>query len=121
MISETVNSGFQPPSRTQQPRPANTGAKPAVTDPAQKNNTQQHETFFGHQQLQQAVTEINDYVQNLRRTLSFSIEEETGRTVIRVYDSETNELIRQIPPEETLKLVESLQSGDATLFVKERA
>lgn len=121
MINDTVNNGFQPVTKTR-PNPANGGVEPVVTvtEPALRN-AQPNDEPPDREQLQQAVTEINDYVQNLRRTLSFSIEEETGRTVIRVYDSETDELIRQIPPEETLKLVESLQAGDATLFVKERA
>ena len=71
--------------------------------------------------LQEAVDKLNDFVQNIRRTLSFTIEESTGNTVIRVYDSETEELIRQIPPEETLKLAEAIEEQTANLFIKERA
>jgi flagellar protein FlaG len=68
-----------------------------------------------------AVSKLNDHVQNLRRTLSFSIEESTGRTVIKVYDAETEELIRQIPPEETIRLAEVIEDQNASLFIEERA
>jgi flagellar protein FlaG len=36
--------------------------------------------------------------------LSFSVDEETGTTVINIIDNETDEVIRQIPPDEILHL-----------------
>lgn len=72
-------------------------------------------------ELATAVSKLNDYVQNIQRTLSFSVEENTGATVVQVYDSETEELIRQIPAEETLKLAASIEAFTASLFVKEQA
>lgn len=56
------------------------------------------------QQLVDAVQSINDFMQNVRRELQFSIDEVTGRTVIKVVDRESEEVIRQIPPEEVLTL-----------------
>ncbi|MEE9494457.1 MAG: flagellar protein FlaG [Gammaproteobacteria bacterium] len=51
-----------------------------------------------------AVIKISEYVQNLQRDLQFNIDKESGRVVVRVIDSETDELIRQIPSEEVLAL-----------------
>ena len=59
--------------------------------------------------LQEAVNQINDYVQSVQRDLSFSLDGESGRTVIRVIDSGSGELIRQIPSEEVLALASYLQ------------
>ncbi|ADE15425.1 flagellar protein FlaG protein [Nitrosococcus halophilus Nc 4] len=56
------------------------------------------------QKLVDAVQSINDFMQNVRRELQFSIDEVTGRTVIKVVDRESEEVIRQIPPEEVLTL-----------------
>lgn len=61
--------------------------------------------------LKTAVTQLNDYVQSISRTLSFSIDEDSGKTVVKVYNSETEELIRQMPGDETLKLAASLDNG----------
>jgi flagellar protein FlaG len=123
MINDVVKSGLPPqaPVRESAPvfsaAPASTttgtatepdAAKAAVASPAPER-------------LEAAVSKLNDYVQSIRRTLSFSIEESTGRTVISVYDAETEELIRQIPPEETLKLAELIDERSASLFIKERA
>ena len=58
--------------------------------------------------VRDAVRRLNEYVQETQRDLRFSIDEETGRTVVRVVDSATQEVIRQIPPEEVLALAREL-------------
>lgn len=58
------------------------------------------------QQLVDAVQSINDFLQNMRRELQFSIDEATGQTVIKVMDMESEKVIRQIPSEEVLALAQ---------------
>jgi len=60
-------------------------------------------------QLKEAVSQINDFVQNVQRDLSFSLDESSGRTVIKVVDSGSGELVRQIPSEEVIALATVLQ------------
>ena len=62
-------------------------------------------------ELNAAVANINDYVQNVQRTLQFSVDDNTGKTVVTVLDSETEEVIRQFPPEEALALARHLQAS----------
>ncbi len=59
--------------------------------------------------LETAVSKINDYVQSVNRSLEFSIDEDSGQTVVKVYNRDTEELIRQLPAEHTLKLAASLE------------
>lgn len=66
--------------------------------------------------VREAVGNLNQFVQKLTRTLQFSVDEESGRTVIKVVDSETNQLIRQIPPEEVLVLARNLAKGEGVIF-----
>jgi len=54
--------------------------------------------------IQSAVKELNDKLSNENRNLNFSIDEESGRTVVQVRDTESGEVIKQIPPEEILKI-----------------
>lgn len=70
--------------------------------------------------VSEAVRNLNDYVQQLNRTLQFSVDEASGRTIIRVMDAETREVIRQIPPEEVVALARQLETGAGGL-VEERA
>ena len=65
--------------------------------------------------LQVAVSQINDYVQNLQRNLQFTVDEATGKDVVTIIDSESKEVIRQLPSEEALelarRLVENRENG----------
>lgn len=68
-------------------------------------------------QLDQAVSQLNDYVQSVQRDLQFEVDNESGRTIVRVVDQATQEVVRQIPDELALKLAENLQHDEPlTLF-----
>ncbi|MGE0080915.1 MAG: flagellar protein FlaG [Thiohalomonadaceae bacterium] len=55
--------------------------------------------------LGKAVAEVAQYV---RRDLNFSLDEESGRTVVKIIDAQSNEVVRQIPSEEMLALARHL-------------
>jgi flagellar protein FlaG len=63
-------------------------------------------------ELKQAVSNLNDYVQNLQRDLQFSIDKESGVMVVKVIDTKSEKVIRQIPTEETLRLARTLAAKD---------
>ncbi len=54
------------------------------------------------------MSQLSNYVQSVQRNLNFSIDESSGQTVIKVIDSESEEIIRQIPSEEMLALARRL-------------
>jgi flagellar protein FlaG len=67
--------------------------------------------------LKQAVSKLNDFVQNVQRDLQFSIDKESGAMVVKVIDSKSEKVIRQIPTEETLRLARSLvEQNDDVAF-----
>jgi flagellar protein FlaG len=55
------------------------------------------------------VKKVEGLPHMVRRNLEFSIDRETGREIIRVIDSDTKEVIRQIPPEQILHIIEQIQ------------
>ena len=63
--------------------------------------------------IDEAVSHLKEYVQNMQRDMDFSVDDKTGRFVVKVIDSQTKEVIRQIPSEEMLAisrhLVDSLE------------
>lgn len=59
--------------------------------------------------LDKAVSDINNFVQNVKRDLSFKMDEGSGQTVIKVIDSDSGELIRQIPSEDVLAIAAQLR------------
>jgi len=67
--------------------------------------------------LGQAVSQLNDFVQNVQRDLQFEVDENLGQTIVKVIDNETKEVIRQIPDEVAMRLAENLhQNEPLTLF-----
>jgi flagellar protein FlaG len=66
--------------------------------------------------LKVAVQEIEKFVQSVRRNLEFSIDEASGKVIVKVIASETGEVVRQLPSAEALKIADSLQSAHSLLF-----
>ena len=67
--------------------------------------------------LGEAVSQLNDFVQNVQRDLQFEVDNDLGQTVVKVIDQQTQEVIRQIPDEVALRLAEKLQQDEPlTLF-----
>jgi flagellar protein FlaG len=77
---------------------------------------QTREIEVTQEQLEEAVSHLKEYVQNQQREMDFSVDDQTGRFVVKVYDSQTKELIRQIPSEEMLAisrhLIETLEQQE---------
>jgi flagellar protein FlaG len=71
------------------------------------------------EKVTQAVTKLNDYVQNVQRNLQFNIDQESGVMVVKVVEANTDKVIRQIPNEETLRLARNLveQDDDTALSI----
>lgn len=67
-------------------------------------------------ELEQAVSDIREFVQATQRNLDFSIDDSTGVVVVKVIATDSGEVIRQLPTEAALKLAESLSSAGSLLF-----
>lgn len=72
------------------------------------------------EELNAVVKEVNDFIKPLNNSLQFSIDKETGTTVVKVIDTETQEMIKQIPSEEMLALAKALDQLKG-LLVKQQA
>ena len=68
------------------------------------------------EQIKQAVQKIQETVDNLAHNLRFSIDENTGRTIIKVLDAHTDEVIRQIPTKEAIEIARTLDKVQGLLF-----
>jgi flagellar protein FlaG len=66
--------------------------------------------------LEKAVTDIREFVQASQRNLDFSIDDTTGRVVVKVIATDSGEVIRQIPSETVLKLAQDLSKAGSLLF-----
>ena len=106
----------------QVPRPADQSgqfAKPEAVKVVQESGSQLPETgqnlppadtkSVTSSELREAVGQVNNFVQSVQRDLAFKVDEGSGRTIIKVIDSDSGKLIRQIPSEEVLALASYLK------------
>lgn len=56
------------------------------------------------QNLEEAISEVNEFVQTRNKQLNFSVDDDSGKQVVKVTDSDSGDVIRQIPTEEVLNL-----------------
>ncbi|MGB4658798.1 MAG: flagellar protein FlaG [Mobilitalea sp.] len=85
---------------------------PAVSaESKQTGNEQtkdQKENSATNQQIKEAVTRANNQLKPHRTRCEFSYHEETKRVSIKIVDKDTKETIKEIPPEETLEMIEKM-------------
>ena len=63
----------------------------------------------GAEQLDHAVQQVNKVVKSLSNSgLEFSVDKDTGIHVVKVVDTKTRDVIRQIPTEEVLAIAKTL-------------
>ncbi len=67
-------------------------------------------------EISETVEEMNNFLQDMKRNLSFSVDEDLGKSVITVKDSENDEVIRQIPSEELVVLRKKMDDVAGILF-----
>lgn len=89
-------------------------AKPAI---ALVNEQKEVEESPPSEELTRGAAErLQSYADRLDRNLEFSVDDSSGRTVVTVRDGSTEEVIRQIPSEEALRLANDVDNGGARLF-----
>jgi len=71
-------------------------------------NSGQKEGVASEQQIKSAISQANMKLKAHRTRCEFSYHEETKRVSIKVMDQETNEVIKEIPPEETLDMLQKM-------------
>jgi flagellar protein FlaG len=96
-------------------RAVNAAPRPAVQAPVQQKPEPTS------QQLQQAVQSINRVLQTSSSNLEFSVDQSTKRTIVRVVDTESGELIRQIPSDAVLAIAESIGELQKGLLLRQEA
>lgn len=98
------SSALQPDTRVNSTPPGKTVTPPAPEAAAPVST----------ETLQSAVAKLNQVMRASNQSLEFSVDSNTHRTVVRMVDTATGELIRQFPSEATLAIsrgIDEFQRG----------
>lgn len=66
--------------------------------------------------LEQVIEEANQKMKLKKKSFEYSVDEETNRIAIVVRDQETDEVIKEIPSEETLDMIAKIQEIAGLVF-----
>lgn len=115
MIIQNVTNQATPPSQAALPAPvvssavadtSKASAPIVAVEPAPLSTEQ-----VSPEVLKNAVSVINQVLQLSSSNLQFTVDNETKKPIIRLVDTKTGELIRQIPSEETLAISRSIDAA----------
>lgn len=68
------------------------------------------------EEVREAVKEIQQNTGSNSTNLQFSVDEASGRTIVSVIDSETRQVVRQIPSEEIMRMARAMDRMQGLLF-----
>ncbi len=71
--------------------------------------------------VEEAIVQFKEHIQNLRRELEFSFDEQTRQVIITVHDADTGDVVRQIPSEEFIKMARHLQETESSAIFDNEA
>jgi flagellar protein FlaG len=66
--------------------------------------------------LEQTLQGAQEAAEAAGANLQFTIDKDSGKTIVKVVDSQTSEVIRQIPSEELLALARSMSKTEGLLI-----
>ena len=85
-------------------------------DETESKSTKPEQEGQERAQEKEQNSELEQSFRNRKLKLNFSLDEDTQRVIVSVVDSETDEVVRQVPPEEMLRLAARLNEFRGTLF-----
>lgn len=115
-IAQATSSlgGVSPPPAVKRPEfVAQESARQQTQDLREQNEPSLDE-------VRNAAEKVAGFVGSIRSELSFTVDQASGINVIKVIDSNTQELIRQIPSREIIQLAQALDKIQG-LFLKDKA
>ena len=78
------------------------------------------ETFEDEEYLNDAIVKLRKAGDLFNRRLDFQVDKDTQRIVVKVIDTETDKVIKEIPPEQLVQLAAKIQEMVGLLVDEER-
>ncbi|ENO86855.1 flagellar protein FlaG [Thauera linaloolentis] len=108
---------------TQSSPAATTAPLPATAIPVEAASTETAAAASARQpdaaQITQAVEEVRAAITPVAQNLHFSIDKDINRTIVKVVDASTDEVIRQIPSEEIIAIAKAVDKLQGLLIKQE--
>lgn len=80
----------------------------------------QNETSQSALSVEDAIKRLSDFVSPSQSSLSFSVDDVSGRQVVTIVDTQSNEVIRQFPSKEAIAIARALDKLQG-LLIRDKA
>lgn len=105
-VANKETLGRTQPEQVQQP-------SPEAMEKMQQRRVEQTQRLaetqeLQREQLERLVERLDEFMSTFNKGLAFRLDEETGRSVVTVYEMSSGDIIRQIPEKEMLELAQQL-------------
>ncbi len=126
MDISSLGAAGSPVAQQNPPAPQAQGAAgpPAAQPATQTTQASSAQQMPSAEQVQQAVKTVQQMVQSQASNLQFSVDQATGRTIVTVVDTSTNQVIRQIPSMEMIAIahaIDQMQAKGQGLMMTQKA
>lgn len=122
MLVSQVDAGVHRTPSTADPAPA---TRPAVAEPSAPVESPSRvapsaASIPNVDQVREAVARLNKAIQPMTNDLKFTVDDDTGIRVVKVVDTNTKDVIRQIPSDEVLSIAKALDRLQG-LIIRQKA
>jgi flagellar protein FlaG len=120
MLSSINGNAAAPAAAPPPPTPQTSGAAPAQQLERPAPAPARRDTQPSGREMEDAVKSLNDFTGQTAQNVQFSIDQDSGKTVVKVIDTQTQEVLRQIPNAEALSISRSLNKLQG-LLIRDKA
>lgn len=93
---------------------------PTTSDVTPQQRVNPREAAAAPESVEGATKKLQDFVSNLRGDIQFSVDDESGKTIVKVIDRSTKDVLMQLPSKEALEIAKALDKFQG-LLVKQQA
>lgn len=103
-IQSIGNQAFSMPTEPQ----VTSRQSESVASLSEEKSSQSALSTSSPKQVEDAVKSMNDFVGSINSSLNFSVDNDTGKTIVKVMDLETKKVLKQIPSEDMVAMAKAV-------------
>lgn len=116
----SINVAAQPAAATARPSDISVHAQATPQSEYVDKSVSGKPTSEEQNSVQEATKRLQNFVSGVRGDIQFNVDSDSGKTVVKVVDRGTQEVLRQIPSEEALEIARALDRFQG-LLIKQQA
>ena len=107
-VSDTSGNSVKVVNDTQQVAQTTNGSNDGSNNQNEVKNQANENRKVAKSTIDSTISETNSKIKMSNTQLQYSIDEETQRISIKIIDKDTDKVIREVPPEETLEAIKKI-------------